>query len=552
MINPIIQREFLTLLRTRKAFVMQLMMAVTFAAVVVLRWPTDALVDLSGARALNVFRLFGYSLMTALVLLVPAFPATSIVRERQRGTMALLLNSPMSSVSIYFGKLVASLAFVLLLLVMTLPAAAACYAMGGVSLLNDVALLYAILMLVAIQFTALGLLVSTYANSADGAQRITYAGVLGLVVATLVPHQFFQAHGEPLESFCVWLRCVSPIPAVMEIVGDGDAGSHGLDNAAGAPLRFALASLVVTAVFAIATILRLNHKMFDRSRAAGVMTEDRGVGGQVARRMFFLIDPQRRKSNILWFANPVMVKEFRCRRFGRFHWTLRLVAVCAVASLALTLLTTRGTIEWKIETVAGIMVLMQVALIVLLTPSLSAGLISSERESGGWTLLQMTPLSGFKIVRGKLLSVFWILLLLLCATLPGYLAIVKIEPKLWHQIFRVLVCLLLTSVFAMLLSAAVSSMFRRTALATATAYVVLVAVCAGPLLIWLGRGAPFGHSTVETALRVNPIAAALGIVNVMDFRDYDLMPANWYFLGGASVLCFVVLAVQTWRLTRPQ
>jgi hypothetical protein len=31
----------------------------------------------------------------------------------------------------------------------------------------------------------------------------------------------------------------------------------------------------------------------------------------------FLVDPQRRKKGIGFFMNPVMVKEFRTRRFGR-------------------------------------------------------------------------------------------------------------------------------------------------------------------------------------------------------------------------------------------
>ena len=48
-----------------------------------------------------------------------AAPATSIVREKQRGTLILLLNSPLRPWSIYAGKLIGSLGFVLLLLLTT-------------------------------------------------------------------------------------------------------------------------------------------------------------------------------------------------------------------------------------------------------------------------------------------------------------------------------------------------------------------------------------------------------------------------------------------------
>jgi ABC-type transport system involved in multi-copper enzyme maturation permease subunit len=155
-----------------------------------------------------------------------------------------------------------------------------------------------------------------------------------------------------------------------------------------------------------------------------------------------------------------------------------------VLSLAMTILTATRTIEWDVPTIGGIMVVLQVALLVLITPSLSAGLISAERESGGWTLLQMTPVSTWRIVWGTLLSVMLTLLLLLCATLPGYLVRVDIEPGQRFQAQRVVLCLVLTAVFAMLSCAAAGSLFRRAAVSTIVAYCLLLAICCGP---WRGR-----------------------------------------------------------------
>ena len=132
--HPIIRRELVSTLRKRRAMVAIVGTAVAFVVLVMLRWPTDARVDLSGAQSRQVFRMFGYGLLASLLLLAPAFPATSMVREKRRGTLALLLNSPMKPWSIYGGKLVANLGFVVLLVVMSVPAAAACYAMGGISL----------------------------------------------------------------------------------------------------------------------------------------------------------------------------------------------------------------------------------------------------------------------------------------------------------------------------------------------------------------------------------------------------------------------------------
>ncbi len=62
-------------------------LAVAISLVVLLRWPTDGIVDALGKRSQQVFRVFGYVLLTSVMFLVPAFPATSIVRERNRGTL---------------------------------------------------------------------------------------------------------------------------------------------------------------------------------------------------------------------------------------------------------------------------------------------------------------------------------------------------------------------------------------------------------------------------------------------------------------------------------
>ena len=69
-----------------------------------------------------------------------------------------------------------------------------------------------------------------------------------------------------------------------------------------------------------------------------------------------------------------------------------------------TYATTAGTLDWGVEMIGGIMVVMQVALIVLIAPSLAAGLISVESEHGGWQLLRTTPLSSGRIISGKLFS----------------------------------------------------------------------------------------------------------------------------------------------------
>ena len=68
--NPIIQRELIGMLRTRKAMAVQVLLVLMFAALVIFRWPSDPTVDLAGNKSQEVFRLFGYGLLTAIIVLV--------------------------------------------------------------------------------------------------------------------------------------------------------------------------------------------------------------------------------------------------------------------------------------------------------------------------------------------------------------------------------------------------------------------------------------------------------------------------------------------------
>ena len=291
MNNPILERELVGILRTRKSLVLQVGVAAFFALLVLLRWPADALVVLSGTQSRLVFRLFGYGLLATLILLVPVFPATSIVREKNRGTLPLLLNTLLSRWSIYLGKLGGVLGFALVLLVMSFPAAVACYAMGGVDMVTGIFALYGILVLVAVQYAALGLLVSSRASSADSAQRITYGLVLLTAIIVLGPHLFFQGQSGLVPQLAAYLRNVSPIPAVMELLGQGDVGSQGMISESGAPLRYIVFWAITTGAYVIGTIVRLDYSILDRARSAGVITDDQSRAVRARRRVMFLVDP---------------------------------------------------------------------------------------------------------------------------------------------------------------------------------------------------------------------------------------------------------------------
>lgn len=548
----IVRRELAGLLRMKRTVLVLVLVALAFSVVVLAKWPTSATADMSGHQARGVFRWLAYAMFFAVALIVPAFPATGLIREVRRRTMELLLNSPLQPWHIFLGKLLAMLVFCGMLMAVTLPAMACSYAMGALAA-SDVLTLYALLTLFCVELIVFGLLVGTFARTPEAGLRWAYGVMFSVVVIALIPHLFLQHSDSIYARVAETLRHLSPVPALQQLIGDQATGGAGLIiEATNLISRYFIIGIPLSFMAAGVCIYGIRNSLMDRSRDPGVMTEDRSGAQRVARRVFYLVDPQKRKSGIPWYLNPLLVKEFRSRQFGRLHWLIRMVAGCAVLSLLLTLATTMGTLDWGVEKVGGIMIVAQVCLVIALTPGLSGAMIAGEIESGGWDLLRATPMRVSRVLRGKLLSVSITLLLVLCASLPGYGIIMVIKPVLQTQVTQVIASLGITALVAMLVSAVVSSFCRSTAVATTIAYGALVTLYGGSLLIWVNRDAPFSHGFVETALSVNAMAGALNAMGVEGFQIYEgLLRTTWMVSAVLCAALVVVLYFRTRRLWEP-
>ncbi len=546
----IIERELLGLLRNRRTLLILVTTAIAFATVVILKWPSSGISDLNGQQARETWQWLTYAMLGAAILIVPVFPSTSLVNEVRGRTLELLLNSPLSRASIYFGKAGAMLGFVVLLLFATLPAMACCFLMGGLTL-TDVLRLYGFLLLVCTQLIVLGILVGTFCRSTEAALRWSYGVTFALTIVPTFPDFFLKGSDSPIARGAGWFKLISPIPSLMQMLNQGSIGGSGLTESRPVMFWYLVLTGLSILVGSIVCIVRLSHSLVDRSRSQGSITDEQSLGIRTARRVLYLVDPQRRSKGIPLFLNPVMVKEFRCRQFGRLHWLLRLIAGCAVLSLMLTLASAGGAESRGVNFTGAIIIVLQVALIVLLTPGLAASMIAGEMESGSWNLLRVTPMSAGRILSGKLISVVLTLALLLCATLPGYAVIMLIQPNLQAQVRQVIVSLILAALLSMLISATVSSFFRSTAVATTVAYGILISLFAGTLLVWVNLDAPFGHSLVESTLRLNPLAAALSAIEAEGFQTFNLIPSAWWISSTLCGVLLIVLYARVRRLSQP-
>jgi hypothetical protein len=144
------------------------------------------------------------------------------------------------------------------------------------------------------------------------------------------------------------------------------------------------------------------------------------------------------------------------------------------------------------------------------------------------------------------------MLLVLAATLPGYLMMVVIKPTMASQVTLALVSVLLAVAVTIAVSAAVGSFFSSTTAATVTVSLVLLAAYLVPLGVWAFRDDPFGHQLVETVLLATPLAAALAAIRMPGFTGYDLVPAAWWVAGVVTVAGLTVFGLRLRRLLQPE
>jgi ABC-type transport system involved in multi-copper enzyme maturation permease subunit len=123
-----------------------------------------------------------------IAFMTPALTAGAIAGERERQTLDLLLCTRVRPVGIILGKLLSSMLFVLLLLLLSVPLFSAVFLFGGIEL-DQVLIVLLIGLVTAVTLASLGLLCSTIARRATGATVASYALAFLLLFGTLLTAQ---------------------------------------------------------------------------------------------------------------------------------------------------------------------------------------------------------------------------------------------------------------------------------------------------------------------------------------------------------------------------
>ncbi len=118
-----------------------------------------------------------------VIFIVPGLTGPAIAGERDRQTLELLLSTQVSSLWIVLGKLLASLSYVFLLMVASLPLFSLVFLFGGVSP-GQVALAFVISLVSALTLGAIGVFLSVLIRRGPTATVIAYAVTFMLLIGT--------------------------------------------------------------------------------------------------------------------------------------------------------------------------------------------------------------------------------------------------------------------------------------------------------------------------------------------------------------------------------
>lgn len=136
----------------------------------------------------NLFDWLSVLQLVLIIFVTPATFSTAISGERQRQTLDLLLVTRLTSLGITMGKLIAAVAFDLLLLICSLPVFSLVFLFGGVGP-DHVIEVFLLLVMVVLSFGSLGMLVSVLSRRANASTVVTYLLVLlaipGLALVTI-------------------------------------------------------------------------------------------------------------------------------------------------------------------------------------------------------------------------------------------------------------------------------------------------------------------------------------------------------------------------------
>jgi ABC-type transport system involved in multi-copper enzyme maturation permease subunit len=225
--NPIVAKEYRSRMRTWRSPLAMMIYILLVAGLGFAIFSSTTSSNQFGGQTANYGQiLFEWLVVFQMILLTfitPALTAGAITSERERQTIDLLFVTRIPPFSIIWGKLLSSMSFVVLLLLLSVPIFSLVFLFGGIEL-DQVLYAFLVTVVAALTLGVIGIAFSTWLRRSLAATVASYVGAFlllfgtlgyGLIFPTTVDAKVTKAPTPPAITF------LSPMLPLLYIANNG-------------------------------------------------------------------------------------------------------------------------------------------------------------------------------------------------------------------------------------------------------------------------------------------------------------------------------------------
>ena len=509
--NPIFRRELQQFLKSGKIITTMICLVSLLSVFLYFLWPRTAVFSMASTESKQVFAVFLICNLAFVLVIVPAFCATSITNEKENNSFIMLYTTLLKPHNILNGKLLSSLTMISILIICTLPVSALCSLSGGINL-PVLMKAYVIIFVASLTFGMMSLAVSAMSERSSASLVVSYLLIAMIAGGTWLPYALFGDKPAMLDTLLA-VRSLSPFDALYSVLYPEQyqvalAGESRLSTFVSYLVTNGVIAIISISFFIYGFLYRSAHKS-SKTVDKVDSTEKRSVKRTIMYLYFF--DPLRRKKPISSFVNPVFVTELRSKIMGNPRFTIWAISICCCLSIVIMILTSTfvapGTNGF--DNVQTASIIYQIGLVALLAPVVCSSSITTEVTSGTLLLVRMSRIGAVRFVLGKLYaSLFYVCIILACS-LPIIISLKAMSSEAnVSNIYVSLFIVLATTICLVTAGLCASSFSNTTDSATAVSYGFSGAICLGTMSVIL-FAENLSPVTVGNWLTLNPIIAAL-------------------------------------------
>jgi ABC-type transport system involved in multi-copper enzyme maturation permease subunit len=577
VISPILNRELLTFLRRKRAFIGLLIYLLILAATAGIVWWQGSETEQSVRARDFISRTLFHSITIAQLLIFSAYSliltSTKINSERDEKTLDLLITAPLSSLHIVLAKYFSALAVILLLIIASAPFLSLTFLLGGLSG-REVVSAYAIVLAAVLAYGMIGLACSALCRrnyvALATAFVIAMAFYGGLALLSALVINALDRWGNFLGAYenltILFAFCIpSPLGAYTDLM-------FGPPPSFGTPIATFVSNNILYVHLAFEALVLLVFFAVAWRRFRLIIAPDKPV--RTVRRTFFMgrlvpVNPapnpapeagpasnraagasrsgwlRRGPRPIADGVNPVFAREDRMLFSRRLRYRLlRLAIAAAILLISAAMFWEPGqeNNNNKFSDYMAPLGIWTAFLVAFFAPMLAARAVTSERETHCLPLLAVSTLRPFEILWGK----FAVLLKHVCRAVALFTFVVLFMlprppggyPILLTDWTKILLPLLSMSVFYLSIGLFCSTLFRKTVTAVIASYGVAaagIAILVLALIYNAVTGADMDNVRVAMPFLLPPLFFAGETTSFFD-------PAKWFSIAHYCVDLLVASA----------